>query len=169
MDAFHKALDLLSRRDHLTAELVEKLRRRDYAVEEIDEAVRRCRELGYLDDSRVARRFVEVWAAKKGWGPHRLRAELLRRGAPPGIASEVSRLTPEMEAAALHMALRRAELGQPEGWWRLHEGRGRVISSLVKRGFHTEAAVREVDELARQRENENHASHEQRGDPPELS
>ncbi len=169
MGAFDKALELLSLRDHLTAELVEKLRRRDYPPDESEDAVQRCRELGYLDDGAVARRFVEVRAVAKGWGRHRLRAELLRRGAPPQVAEEASRLDPEMEAAALRMALRRAERGQPEGWWRLHERRGRVISSLVKRGFDTGAAVRAVEELARQRENENHAPHEQRGDTPELS
>jgi len=169
VDAFDKALDLLSRRDHLEAELVEKLRRRGYDSGEIEAAISRCRELGYLDDMAVARRFVEVRAVAKGWGRYRLRAEILRRGAPSDVAEEASRLDPESEAAALGEALRRAERGQPEGWWRLHERRGRVISSLVKRGFDTEAAMRAVDELVRQREKENHASHEQRGDPPELS
>jgi len=167
--AFDKALELLARRDHLRAELAEKLRRRGYSAAEIELALQRCETAGYLDDAAVARRFVELRAVARGWGPQRLRAELLRRGAPPEVAGEASRLEPGAEAAALEAAVRRAERGQPEGWWRLHERRGRMISSLVKRGFGIEAAMRAVDELARQRENENHAFHEQRGDPPELS
>ncbi|HHQ49519.1 MAG TPA: regulatory protein RecX, partial [Acidobacteria bacterium] len=133
-EAFNKAVDLLSRRDHLEAELREKLRRRGISTEDIEAALERCRRLGYLDDAAVARRFVEVRAVAKGWGPARLRAELLRRGAASDVAEEAARLDDDVAAAALRSALKRVERGQPEGWWRLHERRGRVISSLVKRG-----------------------------------
>ncbi len=168
VSAFDKAADLLSRRDHFPAELEAKLRRRGYAPGEIAAALARCRELGWLDEERVARRFAEVRAVQRGWGPRRLRAELERRGAPRELAERVSRLEEALLRRALTVALERAERRRPAGWWSLHEERARMVSSLVNRGFATSTALDAVEELARRRETENHASHEQRGDPPEL-
>ncbi len=168
VSAFDKAVDLLSRRDHFPAELAEKLRRRGYSGEEIAEALGRCRELGYLDEERLARRFVEVRAVQRGWGPRRLRAELQRRGAPREVAEAASELGEELLGAALETALARAERGRRAGWWALPEERARMVSSLVNRGFGTHTAMEAVERLARRRETESHASHDERGDPPEL-
>lgn len=167
--AFAVALRLLARRDHFCAELAEKLRKREFADEEVDKALRRCVEEGYLDDERVARRFVERRATTKGWGPRRLRLELEKRGAPPDVAAAASDLGEAGEERALAVALQRAELRARSGWWRLHEARGRMISSLVNRGFATDVAVRAVDRLAAERERTDDAPDVQLRDPQDLS
>jgi len=55
VDPLTAALKLLSGRDHSTWELAAKLRRKGFTEADIAATLDRCRELGYLDDRRVAR------------------------------------------------------------------------------------------------------------------
>jgi len=146
-----------------------KLVRRGFPPDEIEAALDRVTSLGYLDDARTAARFVEVHAVRKGWGRRRLEQELRRRGAPSGVAAEAATLDPGTEAAALEAAVIRAEVRARPGWWRLPRERGRMVSSVVRRGFDAEDARRAVDRLAAERESRDHAPHDEPRDPEELS
>lgn len=159
-DAYQTALDLLSRRDHFRRELVEKLRKRNFPVGEIEDAISRCEEFDLLDDERVALRFVEVRAADRGWGPHRLVAELRQRGLSSDDAERLSDLSEELATGAIRTALRKIEVRAPAGWWRDGQRRARMVSSLITRGFEAEVAIAAVDNLAASREN-NHALDDQ--------
>jgi len=86
---FSRALDILSRRDHSEAELTLKLRRKGVGEEEAAAVVARLRELGYLDDRRLAGRIVESALADGRMAGPRLGRELLRRGIPRDLAAEV--------------------------------------------------------------------------------
>ena len=158
--AYQTALDLLSRRDHFRRELVEKLRKRDLPADEIEDSIARCEELDLLNDERVAHRFVEVRAADRGWGPHRLAAELRQRGLPADDADRLSDLSEELAADAMRTALRKIEVRAPAGWWRDGQRRARMVSSLITRGFEAEVAIAAVEDLAASREN-NHALDDQ--------
>lgn len=166
--SFAAALRLLSRRDYFRAALSGRLREKGFDDDEIVAAIRRCEELGYLDDERLARRFVELRAVRRGWGSQRLKLELLKRGAPADVAARASKLAPEEETRALDAALERIERRAPEGWWRLHERRARMVSSLVNRGFDVDAAVRAVARLADERE-QAYARDEECRDPHDIS
>jgi regulatory protein len=155
------ALDLLSRRDHFRSELVEKLRQRNVPDGDIRGAVARCEKLDLINDQRVAERFVEVRAADRGWGPHRLEAELRKRGIEAADAESLSKLPDELADAAMRTALRKLEVRAPGGWWRDGQRRARMVSSLITRGFEAEVAIAAVDELAASRENRNHALDDQ--------
>lgn len=159
--AYQAALKLLSRRDYFRAELAERLRRGDFADEDVSRALGRCEELGLLDDDRLAARFVELRATERGWGPRRLRLELERRGVAAEVAEAATRLDPDQLRAALRTALRRAELRAPRQWWRLPARRGRMVSSLLARGFEAESAIAAVDELAAARERQHDAFDDQ--------
>jgi regulatory protein len=159
--AYETALDLLSRRDHFRCELVEKLRTRNFPADEIEEAIERCQELDLLNDERVAQRFVEVRAADRGWGPHRLAAELRQRGLPADDADRLSDGSKELAADAMRTALRKLELRAPSRWWRDGQRRARMVSSLITRGFEAEVAIAAVDDLAASRENQHHALDDQ--------
>ena len=158
--AYQAALDLLSRRDHFRRELVEKLRQRDFPADEIEDAIGRCEELDLLNDERVAQRFVEVRAAERGWGPHRLAAELRRRGLSADDADRLSDLPGELAGDAMRTALRKIEVRAPAAWWRDGQRRARMVSSLITRGFEAEVAIAAVEDLAASREN-NHALDDQ--------
>jgi len=158
--AYQTALDLLSRRDHFRRELVEKLRTRNFPADEIEDAIARCEELDLLNDERVAHRFVEVRASDRGWGPHRLAAELRQRGLSADDADRLSDLPEELAADAMRKALRKLEVRAPAGWWRDGQRRARMVSSLITRGFEADVAIAAVDDLAASREN-NHALDDQ--------
>ncbi len=152
--AYQTAIDLLSRRDHFRRELVEKLRTRNFPTNEIEESISRCEELDLLNDERVAHRFIEVRAAERGWGPHRLAAELRQRGVAADDADRFSELSEEMAAEAMRTALRKIEVRAPAAWWRDGQRRARMVSSLITRGFEAEVAIAAVDEMAASRENQ---------------
>ena len=160
-DAYQTALDLLSRRDHFRREVVEKLRTRNFPTNEIEESISRCEELDLLNDERVAHRFIEVRAAERGWGPHRLAAELRQRGLSADDADRLTDLSDELAENAMKTALRKLEVRAPAGWWRDGQRRARMVSSLITRGFEAEVAIAAVDDLAASRENQNNALDDQ--------
>jgi len=165
--AYQVALDLISRRDHFRRELETKLTRKDFLRDEIEEALTRCEGLGLLDDEKSAARFVEVRAASRGWGPHRLTAELRQRGVERELAERAAELAPPIAEEAMRTALRRLLVRAPEGWWRDGQRRARMVSSLIGRGFAADDAHAAVAELAAERER-NHALDEQPPDPISL-
>jgi len=87
--AFAKAVDLLARRPHFSAQLRDKLLRRGYAAEEVEAAIARLEDLGYLDDRTAARDFATGRLAREPLGRRRLAADLVQRGAPEAVISEV--------------------------------------------------------------------------------
>jgi SOS response regulatory protein OraA/RecX len=160
--ALDAAFQILARRDHFVAELEIKLRRRGFDQAEVDEAVQRCIELGYLDDARAAERFVEQQAQIRGWGPLHLVAEMRRRGVEEALAERMVAGRPELARKALALSLERLERREAGGWWKLHARKGRMVSSLINRGFEAEEATGAVLELAAERERQHHAFDEQR-------
>jgi len=167
--AYDRALKLLTRRDHFRAELVEKLRRKGFEADDIDRAVERLDELRLLDDAALAGRFVEFRSVDRGWGPIRLTTELRRRGVDPDLAESAARIGGELHDRALETALRKVEVRARSGWWRLPEGRARLVKSLIARGFTTDVAYRAVGRLADERESSDHGIHDQLGDPGRVS
>jgi regulatory protein len=158
---YQTALDLLSRRDHFRRELEDKLRQRGHPEDGISAAIERCEELGLINDQRVAERFVEVRAASRGWGPHRLAAELQRRGLSHSDAERLATLPPGLAENAVRTALRKLENRAPEGWWRDGQRRARMVSSLITRGFEAEVAIAAVNARAASREIYNDALDDQ--------
>ena len=152
-DAYQTALDLLSRRDHFRRELSDKLRHRDFPADEIEVAIARCEDLGLVDDERVAKRFVEVRAATRGWGPNRLAAELQKRGVPRDDAERMATVSSELGEEAMRTALRKLEVRAPERWWQDSQRRARMVSSLIARGFAADVAISAVTEMSASQEN----------------
>jgi regulatory protein len=167
--AYDKALKLLTRRDHFRAELVEKLRRKGFDKDDIDRALERLGELRLLDDAALAERFVEFRSVDRGWGPQRLVMELRRRGVDGNLAEKVAGIGGELHDRALEAAVRKVEVRAKRGWWRLPEGRARLVKSLIARGFSTDVAYRAVGRLADERESSDHGIDDQLGDPGRLS
>lgn len=85
---FSRALDILSRRDQSEAELALKLRRRGVGEDEIQGIVARLRELGYLNDRRLAERIAASALADGRMAGPRLSRELRRRGIPRDLAAD---------------------------------------------------------------------------------
>lgn len=75
-DPLTAALRFLARRDHSESELTARLRRKGFSDAETAAALGRCRELGYLDDDRFARRRAKTLLGSGRAVGERLLAEL---------------------------------------------------------------------------------------------
>ena len=73
----YKAYEYLSRRQHSTWELHDKLMRKEYDSWVVDEALDHLKDLGYLDDAEFARRWVSLRGLSRG--RNKLRQELLQK------------------------------------------------------------------------------------------
>lgn len=67
-------------------QIVEKLVKKGYDEEKVREATEYYRELGYIDHEDYARRFVSDCIKLKGYGPERIKRELIMRGVESEIA-----------------------------------------------------------------------------------
>ena len=87
--ALNKAADLLTRRDHSRAELVQKLRQKGFDAESAGAAAEKLESLGYLDDRRFAEIYAAELAQSKGFGKRRIVTELFRKGIARDVIDEV--------------------------------------------------------------------------------
>ena len=87
--AFNKAVDLLSRRDHASGELLTKLRQKGYA-EGAQSAIEKLAECGYIDDLRFAENYANELQRLKGFGKRRIEQELYKKGVSRDIISQVT-------------------------------------------------------------------------------
>jgi regulatory protein len=143
--ALNNALRILSRRDHSSVELAQKLMRRGHAEEVVQRVIIECLRLSYLDDRRALRQVLDGMK-RKGFGIHRIRHELLKRG----LAGEESECGPaesmppaEERSVARRVALKKWKSLQQEpepGKRRL-----RLMRFLRSRGF-SDGVIYEVME-----------------------
>ena len=74
------AMDYLSRREHATHELFQKLlAKEEYEADEISEALARLADQGLLSDQRFTEAFINQ-RFNRGAGPLKIRAELRQKG-----------------------------------------------------------------------------------------
>ncbi len=83
------AMDYLSRREHATDELFQKLLAKgDYEADDISDALARLTEQGLLSDERFTEAFINQ-RFHRGVGPLKIRAELRQKGIDDGISSDL--------------------------------------------------------------------------------
>lgn len=136
--ALNSALRILSHRDHSTVELAQKLMRRGHDEDVVRRVIIECRRLNYLDDRRALRQVLDGMK-RKGFGIHRIRHELLKRGL-AGDGSECGSVDSipleEERSVACRVALKKWKSLQREqepGRRRL-----RLVRFLRSRGFSDE-------------------------------
>jgi regulatory protein len=130
------AYRLLARRAFSERELEERLRRRGVSDAEIAVTLDGLKRQGYLDDAATAAQWARSWRTYKGWGPMRVRAELVRRGLDRRLAEQVlaeSFPDDETETAAMQVAVRLvsrpafSRAGRRQAQW--------LAAHLMRRGF----------------------------------
>ena len=77
--ARNSALRILAHREHSVDELSQKLLRRGHAREVVEHVIAECLRLNYLDDHRMVQQIL-VRMKRRGFGIHRVRSELLKKG-----------------------------------------------------------------------------------------
>lgn len=70
----------LSRRDHSSSELKQKVVKKGYSKTDIDQVVQNLADKGYLNDESFATKFVEEKTKLNQWGPKKIRSHLYKKG-----------------------------------------------------------------------------------------
>jgi len=86
--AYLDALHMLARRELSAKQLRDRLIDREHDRVEIDRAIEHLQEAGSLDDSRVARAYVQSALKVKGRGRLRIQRELQEMGIDKDVATE---------------------------------------------------------------------------------
>jgi regulatory protein len=132
---FQTALRYLGNRAYSVAELKQKLRRKQIPSAAIDETVARLKQLGFLDDRRLAEHYASSLTRNRAFGRFRVERELkARRVDPRAVQPALDQAFQETDERAL---LERA-LDQKMRGLRLPLTRARLFSlctSLRRRGF----------------------------------
>lgn len=143
-----KALHYLAHRDRTETEVRRKLQRSGFDEATVDAAVARLVELDYLDDAAYARAYVQGRFRNRGYGPVRLRSELMRRGvARRLIDAAVEGLMEEedpLDAARTHAQKRWTRLARESD---PRKRRKKLSDYLLRRGFTYDTVRQVVDEL----------------------
>lgn len=87
-EAKSAALKLVLTKRRTEKEVIEKLKNKGFSEEEATSAASYYKETGYIDHREYAMRFVHDAAHIKGFGPLRIRRELLIRGVEENLISD---------------------------------------------------------------------------------
>lgn len=141
------ALDYIAYKARTEHEVRQKLRKKGFPEHVADEAVARVRELGYLDDADYARAYARGRMSGRGHGPHRIRADLRRRGVARSTIDAV------LEELVEPDDLRETALRHGRKRWRRlqreddpYKRRQKLAGYLQRRGFDFDL-IREVTEV----------------------
>lgn len=127
------AFRLLAMRSFPTEQLRQKLQRKHFRDETIAALLDECTQLGYLNDTEVAARFVQQ-QIQKGRGPHFIRQELLKKGFSPELVEEhLETLFPEDRQREALETLLRTKFSRSS--FDDSKELRKVFASLVRLGF----------------------------------
>jgi regulatory protein len=134
------ALRLLTRREHTTWELTQKLSQRGFAAEDIEPVIAACVRLNYLNDGRAGRLLVEQ-LARKGLGHLRIRMEFKKRGICDRLTDAIlnAEFTETEERRAARRVLQKkmpAYDSEPDS----RKRKEKLFRFLLSRGFSAELA-----------------------------
>jgi regulatory protein len=144
------ALNYLSYRARTEKEVRTKLARKGFSETVADAVIERLYALHYLDDAAYARSFVSGRFRSRGYGPARIRGDLMRRGVDRPLIEDALEevLEPEetLEAAKEQAEKRWARLAsEPDPAKR----RKKLSDFLVRRGFSYDVVRRVLEEVTR--------------------
>jgi regulatory protein len=94
------AMDYLSRREHSTHELTQKLLTREYEPEDVHAALEKLIDEGLLSDERFTEAFV-YYRRQRGSGPFKIQAELRQKGVSDAM---IAQFLDERDSAWLNVA-----------------------------------------------------------------
>jgi regulatory protein len=143
--AMDKAMMLLGRRAHSTAELRTKLRQREFSWQVVNNTIAECERLKLLDD----REFASLYASElrqRGYGPFRIRNGLMKKGISREIidslldATETPGAELERAVASIKGKLRTFQR-EPD----LRKRRDKAYRFLAGRGFSSSIISEAID------------------------
>lgn len=141
-DVYDRAIRMLALRDHGVEELRRKLLVKGEPSELVERVLEKCRESGFLDDALFAYRRAVSRMTGKGYGPLKVRGELLIMGLAPEIVTKgMAKALEEIdlgELAARVFERRCTELPKGGQAGADQRARRRCFDLLYRRGFDTD-------------------------------
>jgi len=129
----NKAFDYLARRNYAQKELKSKLLRKFPKGDLVEKVIERIKELGYIDDEKFVREWIEYRLISKPRGRILIRRELLAKGVNVELVEKILDLVynrdRERKELARLLDLRRNRYLKDK------KGRNKLISYLLRRGF----------------------------------
>jgi len=139
VQALDHALRLLGPRPRSERELGDRLRAAGHPDEAVEAALTRAKQLDLVDDAAFARQWVEERSSRKGFGIHKLRAELRAKGVASDVIDDALGSLDEdeqrasAEAFATKQAARLVDLPLPVQ-------AARIRAALLRRGYEGDIA-----------------------------
>ncbi len=87
-EILHKAIDLLSRREHSVKELCEKLQSKAYLLDDISPVIHYLQEKNYQSDTRYAESYYRT-RVNKGYGWRYISSALIQKGVSHAIIAQL--------------------------------------------------------------------------------
>ncbi len=141
--AYEKALYLLEYRPHSRYELFTKILR-EYPEEATREAVERVMELGLINDEQYASDLANEFLNRKGYGVHRVRQELAKRGIDRDLIDQVLCETDSDPETILMQLIAKKYKPIPTD----RKGVEKVIAAIVRRGYEFSQVRHALQQLA---------------------
>lgn len=142
--AFELAVKAITRKERTVAEMREWLEGRDVEPPEVTLAVERLVEIGELDDESYASRYASDKRELSGWGPERIRENLISRGIDSATATKAAADSHEeqVERATSLLARRLRDLSN-------EAERAKGLAFLGRRGYDYDVAYAAIHRLER--------------------
>lgn len=132
-------LRYLSRRDHASFELKQKLQKKDYETSNIELVIEEFVDKGWIDDSKFSSSFATEKAELNKWGPQKIRAALYKKGLPKkSIESGIEYAFENLQAhkICVDLALKRKKQFARES--DSYKREQKIYRFLAGRGFNSE-------------------------------
>ncbi len=144
-----RSLWLIERKERTVEEIRTYFKAKGHDADDINAAVARLMDMGLLDDSRYAERYIAGPARRKGYGRTRIYRELVAKGVDGEVVHEA--LEREHDTDAEYQLLARLGRRKWEEFTRTgvppEKARSRLVAHLGRRGFSQGAIIRFLDEL----------------------
>lgn len=135
-NAYALALRFLTMRSYSVAKLRQRLQSKGCDEAEIEQALDRCKELGYLNDERYAQDVATTLMQSGNAVGSRLLYELKKKGIDPQLAAQVSeRCRDEYDEAELLMQIVQRRYAQVDFGDLEQRQKRRIVNYLHRRGF----------------------------------
>ena len=136
---------LLSGRDHSAGELCTKLVQKGFKREMINRVVDEFAEKGLLNDREFARKFATDKAELRGWGPVKIKNELIKKGVSKSAAIEAIKSVEEnldQTQICVDLALKRNRhfLREEDP----HKRKQKIYRYLAGKGYRSEAITKAI-------------------------
>lgn len=137
------ALNYISYSDRFSKEVSQRLKREGFTKEEIDSTIERLKKYGYVDDRKTAEEFIRS-KVSKGWGPERIKIELIRREISEEEAENlVKTIFSEFNEKEIIIKLTEKFLKSKRG----KNIKEKLVSFLFRKGFSYDKIIDVIEEI----------------------